>query len=300
LIGVNDRPTPLRYARGVRPALLRSVLVLAAACGGTEPEPSSLGGTGDPPRTTWQQSPRDPSPEADAVFALVCTTPPCTWACDLDRGGWRDCPSPLAFPGLAEGPHRLRVRATGPAGRREVSPKDHAWTIDLTAPVLRLESAPPPMAGSRLAVFELACSEVDCAMACRLDTGAALDCAGEWRLEDVPEGPHRFELTASDAAGHRAEPLVHEWTVDVTPPDTLVESGPPSVGAPASARFVFRASEPDCVYQCELDGGVYGRCANPYEVDGLAPGLHVLSVWAEDAAGNRDPSPTRYEWTVAP
>lgn len=85
--------------------------------------------------------------------------------------------------------------------------------------------------------------------------------------------------------------------VDGTPPNTTIDSAPPALTNQTSASFSFSSSESGSSFQCRLDGAAFGNCPGaPYS--GLADGSHTFRVRAIDAAGNIDPTPAAYTWTV--
>jgi hypothetical protein len=47
-----------------------------------------------------------------------------------------------------------------------------------------------------------------------------------------------------------------------------------------------------------MDGAVYSACTSPKNYTGLSVGAHTFTVKATDAAGNTDPTPASYTWTV--
>src|SRR5207237_677201 len=49
---------------------------------------------------------------------------------------------------------------------------------------------------------------------------------------------------------------------------------------------------------CALEGGVFAPCASPQSYSGLASGTHTFQVRATDAAGNTDPTPASFTWTI--
>ncbi len=80
---------------------------------------------------------------------------------------------------------------------------------------------------------------------------------------------------------------------DTTPPDTVIDSGPSGTISTASASFSFHGAPAadTAKLQCRLDGAAYADCTSPLALTGLADGVHVFRVRAEDAAGNRDGTP---------
>jgi hypothetical protein len=86
---------------------------------------------------------------------------------------------------------------------------------------------------------------------------------------------------------------------DVTPPETVIDSGPSGTVASSSASFTFSSSESPSTFACSLDGAAFSACTSPREYTGLAGGSHTFRVQASDAAGNTDTSPASRTWTVA-
>jgi Bacterial TSP3 repeat/Right handed beta helix region len=85
---------------------------------------------------------------------------------------------------------------------------------------------------------------------------------------------------------------------DVTPPNTMINSGPSGVTTETSASFAFTSTEAGSTFQCSLDSGSWTTCISPKAYSGLAVGSHAFSVKATDAAGNADASPATRGWTV--
>ena len=85
---------------------------------------------------------------------------------------------------------------------------------------------------------------------------------------------------------------------DTTPPQTKIVKGPGRKLAKGKARFGFSSSEPGSRFECKLDRGKAKPCRSPKGYSGLGPGRHSFSVWAIDAAGNKDATPARRGFRV--
>lgn len=85
---------------------------------------------------------------------------------------------------------------------------------------------------------------------------------------------------------------------DTAPPETVINSSPPSIVNGTNAEFTFSATEAGSTFQCALDGAAFGSCASPQTYMGLTEGTHTFQVRASDAAGNTDPTPASRTWTV--
>jgi hypothetical protein len=119
-------------------------------------------------------------------------------------------------------------------------------------------------------------------------------------LSALGDGPHRIEIRARDAAGNvDASPVIFDVVIDRFAPDTMISGGPPSTTTSTTATFVLLA-EDNAFFEASLDGAPFAFVVTPHMIAGLAAGPHSLTVRAMDAAGNVDPSPATYSWTVVP
>jgi hypothetical protein len=95
---------------------------------------------------------------------------------------------------------------------------------------------------------------------------------------------------------------------DTTPPTTAIDSAKDSEGntiqnesSTSSDNITFEFSSPDSdvsKFQCSLDNADWQDCTSPKTYSNLAEGEHTFRVIAIDAAGNADPTPAVYIWTV--
>ena len=105
---------------------------------------------------------------------------------------------------------------------------------------------------------------------------------------------------AKDTGGNPLE-ADERWsftTIDTTPPETAIDSGPEGTVGSKSATFAFSSSEAGSTFECSLDGAAFSACASPQAYSGLADGTHSFGVRATDKAGNADPTPAERLWTV--
>jgi hypothetical protein len=114
-----------------------------------------------------------------------------------------------------------------------------------------------------------------------------------------------------------------QWTVDTGLPASSITSGPSPTHTSSDASFTLQCTatavggvQPDCVsyeYTISLKSGAVSGCATTQtvthtgqfqvaqgvvSVTQLRSGENTLSVWALDAAGNRQAQPATYVWTV--
>lgn len=94
---------------------------------------------------------------------------------------------------------------------------------------------------------------------------------------------------------------------DTTAPETAITDKPADPTSDRSASFRFTGNDnvdfPDQLrFQCRLDSQdelAWGGCDDPTAYTSLGPGSHTFEVRATDQAGNVDPTPASYGWTVS-
>jgi len=104
----------------------------------------------------------------------------------------------------------------------------------------------------------------------------------------------------TSGGGRRVDPTPAEWrwTLDSTPPDTEIVSGPPPV-ASENVTFTFRSTEPG-TFECRIDRKAWTPCTTPRSYVDLTTGDHIFRVRAIDRVGLVDPTPAEREFTVVP
>ena len=95
-----------------------------------------------------------------------------------------------------------------------------------------------------------------------------------------------------------AQPVNVSWAVDTIAPDTSLVTHPAALSNSNSATFAFNGTEASSTFVCSVDGLAQANCASPLTLNGLADGSHTFTVSAVDAAGNSDPTPISFTWTI--
>jgi hypothetical protein len=102
------------------------------------------------------------------------------------------------------------------------------------------------------------------------------------------------------------------WPVRAGQSETIITSTIDCTGAPvapcgsslsSSITFTFSGTDDttpsnDLTFQCSLDNATFSTCTSPATYTGLATGTHSFQVQAVDAAGNVDPTPAVFTWTI--
>lgn len=142
---------------------------------------------------------------------------------------------------------------------------------------------------------------------CKLDgpgttVGTWTACSSGHTYSTLANGSYTFNVRATAGGVTDATPATRSFTVDATPPDTTITSGPSGTITTNSASFGF-TSESGATFQCKLDGpgtatGTYSACSTGHSYSNLANGSYTFNVRATDTAGNTDASPATRAFTV--
>jgi hypothetical protein len=293
---------------------------------GPDPTPASYAWTVDtePPTTTIDQAPADPSPGASAGFAFHASEATSGFQCSLvpvgEAAAFSPCSSGVTYADLADGSYAFEVRATDLAGNQESPPAEYVWTVDntvpdTTPPETSLLSFPPDPSTSDTASFTYASNEAGSTFECAIDSAAFAPCAATGiTYVDLADGPHSFQVRAIDpSANVDPTPAGYSFDVVLAPPAL----GPPPVeGEPApltprtflsghprsrtrdrTPTFRFRSDRPGARFRCSIDRHRPRPCRSPFTSRRLALGRHLFSVQAV-LAGVADRTPARFRFRI--
>lgn len=169
-----------------------------------------------------------------------------------------------------------------------------------TPPVTTIDSGPSGFTQDGTPSFAYSADESAVTFECSLDNGAYAGCsANGYQASPLSDGTHVFSVRATNDIGQLGPATSRTFTVDRTPPDTAITSGPNGVEtADTRPTFTFSSDEAGS-FECSLDGGAFLPCPTPAQpASELADGPHRLEVRAVDQAGNIDPTPAVATFTV--
>jgi hypothetical protein len=170
-------------------------------------------------------------------------------------------------------------------------------------PTVEIDSKPANFTNSTEATFAFHPSSEATGFECRLDQGSYEDCTAGATITypgPLSEGKHGFRVRAANANGV-GTPTNYNWMVDLTPPTTSISNHPPDPSPGNSASFRYVSKDGGSKFECRLSppGGSFQPCnTQPQVYSGLADGEYEFEVRAIDNAGNVQPVPTVFAWTV--
>jgi|GEM_PF-1518619 len=251
------------------------------------------------PDTTITANPPALTNATTASFSFTSSQVEGSFECSLDGVAFNACGSPQSYSNLSSANHTFQVRAVNAFGGADPSPASYVWTIDAVEPDTNITANPPALSNSSSASFSFTASEAGISFACSLDGAAFAPCTSPQNYAGLAAGSHTFQVRATDAANNTdPTPASSTWTVDLTAPNTSITSNPPASTNTSSATFAFASTEAGTTFACSLDGGPFAACTNPTTYSGLSVGSHSFRVRATDPAGNTDPTPASYNWTI--
>ena len=214
--------------------------------------------------------------------------------CKLDGGSYQVCTSPRILNNLSQGNHSFTIRSKDRAGNfsSEVS---HQWSIDLSIPVVTINSKPSDPTKDTSANFTFSASDSGGSIKkteCRLDSGAYETCSSPKAYTNLAEGSHTFSVRAEDRGGNLSAVKSYTWSVDNTPPTITFTTKPDSIvyiGQTAQIRFTGSDSSGIKSYVCTFDGSNY-PCTSGTMVsfNAVSTKTNAFQVTATDKAGNQE------------
>ena len=128
-------------------------------------------------------------------------------------------------PTLTQGTYTARAEQQDTAGNLGIGGTS-TFTIDTAPPDTSIGDGPTGTVNSTDALFEFTSTEANSSFECQLDGGGFSTCASPKSYTGLSDGPHEFEVRATDPAGNTdGSPAAGSWTIDTSAPDTT----PPAV-----------------------------------------------------------------------
>jgi hypothetical protein len=172
-------------------------------------------------------------------------------------------------------------------------------TTDRVDPDTVLDGGPSDVSlvRERRPSFSFGASESDARFVCQVDDQPDIPCSSPFKTKTLADGTHRFAVRAVDTSDNEdLSPANRTFTVDTKPPMTTLDSLPDLTTPLPRAEFVFSADEA-ATFDCRLDDEPWAPCTSPKKLR-VSRATHTFRVRATDRAGNTQPVPTIYRWSV--
>jgi uncharacterized protein YjiK len=236
----------------------------------------------DPPDTSIDSSPADPTNSTDAHFAFSLGNPGSgvvVFECSLDGGPFVPCSSLATYSNLADGSHTFLVRAVDADNSANVdpTPASFTWTVDSTAPTI---------AGARAPAANSAGwnnTDVTVTFTCSDAGGSGVRSCGATPQVVSTEGAGQSRTgTAIDNAFNTASATVGGISIDKTAP---VVTPPPNQTAPQTVPAGALVTYPAAAV-LETGSGLASSACLPASGSVFPVGVTTVTCRATDVAGN--------------
>ncbi len=172
-------------------------------------------------------------------------------------------------------------------------------TSDLTPPDTTIQTGPNGLTNDNTPTFTFTANETS-TFQCRIvGVTAFAPCTSGFTPAAVPDGARTVEVLATDSAGN-VETLAatRNFTVDATPPNTTIQTGPNGLTNDNTPTFTFIASETS-TFQCRIVGvTTFAPCTSGFTPTAVPDGARTVEVLATDTAGNVETTAASRNFTV--
>jgi len=195
--------------------------------------------------------------------------------------------------GLSEGIHSITVYATDIAGNMG-SPDTVYFTVDTVSVSIDLLSPENKTYTTDSVSLSFAVDEETSWIGYSLDGQANNTIAGDTTLIGLSDGMHSLVVYASDMLGNTGHSDTVYFTIDTVLPNIELLSPENKTYAAADVPLSFILSEATSWIGYSLDGQMNVTVSGNITLFGLSDGVHTITVYAADTAGNMGRSVTVY------
>jgi Big-like domain-containing protein len=122
----------------------------------------------------------------------------------------------FSYSAAADGSYSFYTRARDAAGNYESAPgsADSTTLLDTTPPQTTIDSGPGGSTDDPTPTFAFSSNEPGSSFECRLDSAGFSGCSSPLTTAPLDDGPHSFEVRATDAVGNVGTAAARAFTVD--------------------------------------------------------------------------------------
>jgi len=195
--------------------------------------------------------------------------------------------------GLSDGVHTITVYAADVAGNMGSSGTAY-FTVDTTLPSITILSPENKTYAENDVPLSFTVDKAVLWMAYSLDGQANATITGNTTLASLVDGVHYIVVYASNIAGKMGASNTVYFTVDTEAPIIILLSPKNETYASTSLSLNFTQSEPTSWIGYSLDGQMNVTVGGNTTLVGLSEGIHSITVYATDIAGNMGSSDIVY------
>ena len=227
------------------------------------------------PVIAFTEEPDDIITTSDASFAFMVTGA-ATIECAFDTGAYAPCIDSFTTAVVADGRHRLQVRARDAALNETI--RESEFRRDTEAPVVTISG--PRSTGNPAPHFSIQVTDSGSrtTRTCQLDALPAVSPCHSFMTPTLPDGDHTLTVTAVDEAGHVGS-ATWAFNIDTRRPNLTFTSYPSSPSGPRPT-VAFTSVGGAEVQRCRVDNEPFEDCVSPWTVPtALTDGPHNISVF---------------------
>jgi len=206
---------------------------------------------------------------------------------------------------LSDGDYIFQVKAKDKYGNENLTPVIRTFTVDSEAPGVKIIEAPDSIINNKNVTFRFTADE-DATFAFWLkgkDSGYSDFVSNDFvTYNQLSDGDYTFFVKAQDKSGNiDPEPAKLEFTIDTTPPETLIKRAPKQQVKYSTVSFSFDADE-KALFSYYLEG--YNEEYSDYTSESsktyhnLPDGNYKFFVKSRDLAGNIDEEGVSRDFTI--
>ncbi len=167
------------------------------------------------------------------------------------------------------------------------------------APDTVIDSGPSGPTNVSTPSFGFHSTQSESTFECSVDTGTAAFGPCVEPTPALADGSYTFRVRAINAEAIVDDtPATRDFTVDTTPPETIIDSAPSGTTEASELMFSFHSSEPGSTFECSTDTGTPAFKGCVKDGEDLEDGPYTYRVRATDRAGNVDPTPATSAFTL--
>jgi parallel beta-helix repeat protein len=194
---------------------------------------------------------------------------------------------------LSDGVHYVVVYANDTAGNMGASNTVY-FTVDTEAPIIMTLSPENKTYTVNNVPLTFTVTETTAWMSYSLDGQTNQTVSGNTTLLGLSDGVHYITVYTIDIAGNMGHSDTVYFTIDTVLPNIEVLSPENKTYAVADVPLSFTVSEATAWMGYSLDGQTNVTVGGNTTLVGLSDGVHTITVYAEDTAGNMGASNTVY------